>query len=458
MTVAAARSATLAHGAGRHRIDSRTLAPWIWWSFAAVLLAAAVYFHSNADPGTRFAVRMGGATKFGPTWFDAQKFGPFTPGDMMVACFGYLAVIHRVRSGLTVVTRRAVALVVPIAVVILLGVATGEFHNTGSPFGDWRDLAVGAIFAFSLWSTVLRTDEGCFRFAALFVAIITAYGTLQLFEYLRGGGEIAFYGRTPTANHATLEFMAAAVGVSLAMLRTRRMVGLWRLAIIVDTMVVVLAFRRYAWVELAGVLAVFVFLSGRNRRRYVLGILAIAAAGAVAIAISPSSLNFSERLASFNPSDTKSTNALAATNQDHINDILDGVDQIRAHPVTGLGVGVLYVGRRTARWKGDVGMVHNGPVEIWIKFGVIGVITYIGVYLFTLREIFRRRRGQRYVDIAAFGAGSFMFGNFLITCTVYPWPFGVWEDAILMFSLVAMAFAPGWRGASAPPPRRRAAS
>jgi len=110
---------------------------------------------------------------------------------------------------------------------------------------------------------------------------------------------------------------------------------------------------------------------------------------------------------------------------------------------------VLYVGRRTARWKGDVGMVHNGPVEMWIKFGVIGVITYIGVYLFTLREIFRRRRGQRYVDIAAFGAGSFMFGNFLITCTVYPWPFGVWEDAILMFSLVAMAFAPGWRGATA---------
>ena len=95
MTVAAARPATLAHGAARQRIDSRTLAPWIWWSFAAVLLAAAVYFHSNADPGTRFAVRTGAGVKFGPTWFDAQKFGPFTPGDVVVACFGYLAAIQR---------------------------------------------------------------------------------------------------------------------------------------------------------------------------------------------------------------------------------------------------------------------------------------------------------------------------------------------------------------------------
>jgi hypothetical protein len=40
----------------------------------------------------------------------------------------------------------------------------------------------------------------------------------------------------------------------------------------------------------------------------------------------------------------------------------------------------------------------------------------------------------------AIGAGSFLLGQFFVTATVYAWPFGVWEKAILEFACIAMMF------------------
>ena len=47
-----------------------------------------------------------------------------------------------------------------------------------------------------------QTDRDCLRFAQIFVAIMAVYGVDQLLQYASGGGEIAFYGRTTTGDHA----------------------------------------------------------------------------------------------------------------------------------------------------------------------------------------------------------------------------------------------------------------
>jgi O-antigen ligase len=336
------------------------------------------------------------------------------------------------------------------ATAILIGVATGIYHDTQSPFGDWRNLATGLLFAFGLWSTVVRTDRDCFRFAQIFVAIMAAYGADQLLQYASGGGEIAFYGRTTVGDHATLEFMVAAVGISMAMLRLRRTRLLWWAGIAIGTSVVALAFRRYAWVELAVVFAAFVLLSGASRRRYLLAITGVAAVCVVTVGLTWSSLDWGGRLASIDPSLTRAQNVYATTNQGHINDILDGLDEVRAHPVAGLGVGVLYHGSRTAQWKGDAGMVHNAPIEVWIKFGLLGLGVFLATYVILFRDIWRRRNRGRICDVLAFGAGAFLLGNFVIIATVYSWPFGAWEKGILIFAVIAMAYPPGWRERPAP--------
>ena len=303
---------------------------------------------------------------------------------------------------------------------------------------------------------MLRTDRDCFRFAQIFVAILTGYGIWQLIQYASGGGEIAFYGRTTVGDHATLEFMVAAVGVSMAMLRTHRSRFLWMAGVAVGTSVVVLAFRRYAWVELAAVFAAFILFSGVNRRRYVVSIAGVAVACLLTIALTWSSLDWGGRFASLDPTQTRAENVYATTNQGHINDILDGFDEAKAHPIAGLGVGVLYHGQRTAQWKGDAGMVHNAPVEVWIKFGLLGLIVFVTIYVILFRDIWRRRNRGRVCDLLSFGGGAFLFGNALVIGTVYSWPFGAPEKGILIFTLIAMAYPPGWRQsppapATAPP-------
>ena len=411
-----------------------------WWVIIALLVFCAVYFHSKLDPGTRFSIRMG-HVNYGPSWFQNQSLGPFAPADLAILGFAYLALINRFAKGWFTVSRRAVGATVLAASVVALGTVVGILHGTHNPFGDWRDLVMGVLFAFALWSTVLRSEEGCFRFAQLFVVIVGAYGAVQLIQFMGGGGEIAFYGRTPTGDHATLEYMVAMVGVSLAMLRTRRSRSLWVFGALVGTAVVALGFRRYAWVELGVVYGVFLLLTDRtSRRQYLKGLFVVLVAVAVAVAMTWSQLHWSERFASLDPWQTKVENKYATTNQGHLDEIRDGLDQVQKNPVVGLGVGITYVGQRTARWKGDAGMVHNGLVEMWIKFGILGLVTYVGLYMALFWSIWKRRRGTRYSDLLAWGAGAFLFGNFLINATVYPWPFGVWEKSILIFAMIAVAF------------------
>ena len=422
------------------------------WAAAALIVFASVYFHSKTDPGVRLAIKSGSLQNYGPAWWDEQKFGSFTPGDVAVFAFAYVGLILQIRRGAFAVSRRMALLGGLGAVAILLGVATGIYNHTTSPFGDWRNLAVGYLFALGLWWTVLRTERDCFRFAQIFVGILVAYGGVQLAEYAAGGGEIAFYGRTPTGDHATLEFMVAAVGISLAMLRTGRTRWLWWSAVAVGTAVVVLAFRRYAWVEIAVVFGSFLLFSGANRRKYLLGALGVLAAGAIAVGLTWSSLDWAGRLSSLNPTETRSQNVLATTNAGHLNDILDGLDQVRAHPLTGLGVGVLYHPTRSASWKGEAGMVHNAPIEVWIKFGILGLVVFVATYFMLFREIWRRRRGRKVSDLLAFGGGTFLLGNFVVIFSVYSWPFGAWEKGILIFCVIAMAFPPGWRSRAAARP------
>jgi O-antigen ligase len=446
MSVAVPRNEARIEAPAPAALSPAELARFAGWAAAAVIIYCAVYFHSNTDPGVRYAIKNSGLSYNG-SWWDSQKLGPFTPGDAAVFAFAYFGLIARLRRGRIHISRRIAWLTGAGLIAILQGVAVGIYHHTPSPFGDWRDLFVGYVFAFALWSTVLRTERDSLRFAQLFVFVLSVYGAYELAQYAHGGGEIAFYGRTPTGDHATLEYMVATVGISLALLRTRQTRWLWWSGIAVGTAVVLLAFRRYAWVEIGTVFGVFLVFSGVNRRRYLFGLGGVMAVGIVAIGLTWSSLNWSARLASVNPTQTRAQNVLATTNQGHINDILDGLDQVKARPFLGLGAGVLYHPPRSSLWKGQVGMVHNGPIEVWIKFGLLGLVVFLGTYVVLFRDIWRRRSRGSVSDMLAFGGGAFLLGNFLVIATVYGWQFATWEKGILIFSVIAMAYPPGRRSA-----------
>ena len=413
-----------------------------WWIAAGGLVLAGIVWQSKLDPSIRFQLKQTGGEVYNPSWFTTPRFGEFSPADATTVLFCYLALLHRfVREGGFHISRRVIQVTLLIGIPVACGVAVGISNNTRSPFGDWRDLLVGFAFAVGLWSVILVNEESTFRFARLFVVLCAGYAATQLLEFAQGGGAIAFYGRTPEADHAVLEYMVAAVGISMALLRARRNTTLFWWAIALCASVVLLSFRRYAWVELGTVFVLFaLFSSGHHRRTYIGGAFGLVVVGMVVMFLTSGSLNWAERIGSLDPFATKEENTLARTNSGHLDEIYDGMDQINQHPLMGLGVGVLYEGERTARWKGDAGMVHNGPIEMWIKFTILGLFAFFAVYWILFRDVWRRRRGARYSDLIAWGGGAFLFGQFLVTATVYAWPFGVWEKSILVFTVLAVMF------------------
>ncbi len=368
----------------------------MFWSFAALIIFCAVYFHSKTDPGTRFAIRNGQLANYGPSWWDQQKFGSFTPGDLAVFAFAYAGFIERLRTGRLHVAGRTAWLIGLGTTAVLAGIAAGVYHETASPFGDWRDLAVGLLFAFALWSTVLQTDRDCLQFAQIFVAIMAAYGVDQL-DAIRLGrrrdrllrpdddgrprdpGVHGGRGRHLAGDAANEQDAVALVGGDL-----------------VGTSVVALAFRRYAWVELAIVFAAFVLLlSGASRRRYLVAIGGVAAACLITVALTWSSLDWSGRLNSLDPTLTRdrtstrrriratsTTSSTAGTRSAHTR-------------CSGSGWASSTSAQRTAQWKGDAGMVHNAPIEVWIKFGLLGLVVFVAIYVILFRDIWRRRNRGR---------------------------------------------------------------
>jgi O-antigen ligase len=225
------------------------------------------------------------------------------------------------------------------------------------------------------------------------------------------------------------------------MLRSKRLPALWWIGIAVGTITVAVSFRRYAWIELAVVVGVFTVAStGAARRRYLLGIAGLVMACAIGIALTWSQLQWSERFASLDPNETSSSNALAATNQGHFDDIFDGIDQIKAHPVFGLGVGVTWTGARTADWKPNTSMVHNTPVMVWIKFGILGLTVYFILYVVLFRSLWRRRRSPSIGGMFAFASLAFLAANFVVSMTVYAWSFETPEQGLLLFLMLAGAY------------------
>ena len=127
-----------------------------------------------------------GHINYGPSWFQNQSFGQFAPADLAILGFAYLALINRFAKGWFTVSqaRRQGDRAWPRpSWPWARWSASSTARTTRSATGaTW---SMGALFAFALWSTVLRSEEGCFRFAQLFVGIVGAYGAVQLIQFMR---------------------------------------------------------------------------------------------------------------------------------------------------------------------------------------------------------------------------------------------------------------------------------
>lgn len=132
------------------------------------------------------------------------------------------------------------------------------------------------------------------------------------------------------------------------------------------------------------------------------------------------------RLESFLPG---STGQFSATNEDHLNDIVDAWHVVESDPILGLGIGRAYETNLISDWKTESFEVHSAVLHVWLKFGIAGAVAYLAFHFGIVRAALRTRG---LVPVAAFVIGE------LAATAFGTWPYGSFQMSVFHGLLIAL--------------------
>lgn len=382
-----------------------------------------------------------------PSWLYLKAFGDLRWIDVVV--FGALGFVASLRIG----SNRFFRLHAPkdmgrwavlMSLAILLAMVHGSLAGGTELFFDWQGLALGAAFMLVLYQ-VVRTRPDAVRAAAFaLIAVLVGRAAYQLATFFAGTTGVTLQGvRIPVFDGPTLSntvFVVIAAGC-LAVGWKRGPVSarvVCSAAALLGLVLVVLAFRRTYWGE--AVVGLVTILLVFNKRR-LSAALALAALGAALLPYLPG--EFRLRAESANPF-AGEENRYTVTNEDHVNDLRDAWDVIKQDPVLGYGLGRPYETERIENWKHTSWGVHNAVLHVWLRYGALGLVSYLGLHVATLRWLLRLSRRfhpdsfERWWLIAAF---SYITATLVVSLFASPWPYGASQNSLLILGLVGTAFA-----------------
>lgn len=324
---------------------------------------------------------------------------------------------------------------------LMLTILFAILGQAPEPFADWRNVIIFAIAAaFGLRWLTRRSWAGE---AILDLAI--GYGFISvivLIRWLLGSGVRLFDQLTPLFYWPALFMMLFAAFVCTAAWLAG-LGGLSRfratsviVSVVGSWLVVLLSFRRSFW--LAGVVGASILFYDAIRRRQVSGaralaVLAVALVVGIAGFVTLGSESVMARLSSFLPG---SETAYSQTNEDHVNDILEAFKQVAREPLTGLGVGQYYDTPLLAGWKERSFEVHNVFLQVWLKFGLLGLLSFTGFHFAWARAARRVQTGTSVTDATHRAVGAFIAAEFAGTM-IQTWVYGRFQMCLLMGILLA---------------------
>jgi hypothetical protein len=376
----------------------------------------------------------------------SSLFG-FRPVDLIVLSTGGLAVLARAvrgRSSTPEIPGQIVLALASFGVAVVISVAYGVSKGGTDVFFDWRNAFLGAVVAFAALSAI-RDARAALLGAYVLLAVIGAKSVFLLTRFVVGSSPVrAFPNHTiPTFDGPTLHAAALSALLALSLLchaprQPRALRTLSILTLVSSALVVSVSMRRTYWGQLGIGLAILVIgLPARIRAR--LAIVAGAGALVALTMLDPGALvGRLQSLAVF----SGSNNPYAATNHDHVNDLLDAWDVIESSPLLGNGLGAPYATERIKGWKSASWGVHNGPLHVWIGYGLLGLVSYALFHFHLFGWLYRR--GRQSIDGPTRGIAHGVFaswlGSFTMSLGFSPWPYGSFQNAMLLgicFSLVA---------------------
>ncbi len=332
--------------------------------------------------------------------------------------------------------RKLALLMAGFGIAIMISLVYGMERGGQNLFFDWRALALGVAFYIVYRFWIQGPVDG--RVAVLlFGAVATAHIAMLLLAYAQGKGASLLGLRVPLFDGPSLSALVfvSILGLSLSgsALASRHRAP-WLLLSAGAMLLVALCFRRTYWAELAVGVALLVLIS-RGRRIRVLA-LPLCIAGIAFLALGAS---LPARLSSINV--TQEDALYGEDNADHVGDVLDAWAQVRAAPLMGIGLGRSYPTWHIRNWKEESVMVHNAPLHVWLKYGLLGLALYLAYHLYLFRCLRGRARcappGNRAVVSAVL---AYLAAQFIVSLGFTPWPYSAIQSTNLIAFLLAVAF------------------
>ena len=129
------------------------------------------------------------------------------------------------------------------------------------------------------------------------------------------------------------------------------------------------------------------------------------------------------------------------------------MNAVKASPILGLGQGKPYRTTRILDWKTESWMVHNAPLHVWIRYGLLGLLAYFWwhaayfQYLNRLRVRWRlihdgdgRSTSALLVATLAWSVGLFVIGLFFSE-----WSYTSLQRMVLIGTLWGLTLHPSVR-------------
>lgn len=386
-----------------------------------------------------------------------QIFSVFRVIDFFVLAVFVQVVIHK-----AVMARRGIIFKTPItlplalfASAIILSIPITLLQGSINFFFAWKNLFLGALFFYSFINVFINLSQLKKLFWVLFSAAVvkSAFG---LILYFTGRGfTTTEAGYSSFMNAPSIDLFSvmliSGVGAIIFNIVKKRNSLFVVIADLILFLGVLFSLRRINWAILAiGLIILFFFVRFKYRLKLIILGVSVAVAGIIPLIFSgyiPLD-TFINRLGTVGYifdsfSATSSNTATTPSPVLHVLDIMDAIDVIKANPLLGIGPGGSYETTRIREWKEISYGVHNGFLDTWIKYGILGAISYFWLFLSFMRYGYKYLRSVG-AEISGLCFGPLAGGIAIFTMSFLfaPSTFGNFQSSVLLFFCMAFTFCP----------------
>lgn len=313
---------------------------------------------------------------------------------------------------------------------VFISMLYGIIHGGKNIFYEWRAIILGLITG-SAFRAFLNI-RNLYKVAYTIFWLISTHSLFLLIKWISSGGVPPFNG--PIFDGPTLSNAVAGSCLGIAMLwgsyfqRGFLRKFLYVFMIATNIILVISALRRTYWIELLVSIGIFFLILHRHVKFWIVGITMVTFA--IGITVTSTNKIWARIMSIVDFTDV--TNHYASTNIGHLEDVLDAIYQIQKSPILGIGLGTTYETIYTS-WKTESWGTHNGPLHVWLRFGLLGLLSYLWFHWRVFSLLWHQRK-----LILSRGLLAYCLAIFVPTILFSPWPYGALQNTLLLSVFFAL--------------------